>query len=139
MGTKPKSALFARFKTDEDREENGVWVDFGDDIKVKVRRFKSRASQDARKELEKPHQDVIRRGGLSEEQAQELLLRQMAKAIIVDWQGVTDEKGEPLPCTEDAKYSILKALPEFRDEVFGISIDRDAFKAKVDADAEGNS
>lgn len=134
-----KSALHARFAMDAGREENGVWVDYGDGISVKIRRFKSRASQEARRELDKPHADVIRRGPLPEALAEELLVKQMAKAIIVDWKGVTDADGNPLECTEEARYAILKELPEFRDEIFALSVERDHFKAKADQDGTGNS
>lgn len=133
-----KSALFSRFKTDETKEEQGIWVNFGDGIRIKVRRFKSKASQDARKELEKPLTAEIRRGPLEEKVQEDLLIRQMAKAIIVDWEGVTDEDGEELDCTFDTKYQILKALPEFRDDIAAIALDRDSFKAALDEDAEKN-
>jgi hypothetical protein len=139
MMSHKSSALFARFKTDEDRQENGVWVDFGDGIKVKIRRFKSKASVAARKELDKPHTEVIRRGKLAEDVAEDLLVRQIAMGVIADWEGVTDENGNNVPNTTDAKYHILKALPDFRDEIFAISVEAEHFKAAVDADAEGNS
>jgi hypothetical protein len=138
--TKPKSALFSRFKTNTDKEENGVWEDLGDGIKIKIRRFKSRAAQEARKALEEPYQSRLRFGGkLTDEEAQEILVRQMSKAIIVDWDGVTDEEGNVLPCTEGAKYEVLKALPDFRDVVASLAIDRDNFVEKSSKDGEGNS
>lgn len=135
----PKSALFARFKMDEDKEEDGVWADFGDGIRVRIRRFKSRKVQDARKEVEKPYADVIRKGPLPVEVAEELLVKQMAKGVVSDWEGITDENGKVLSCTPANVEMILKALPEFRDEIFQTAIDRDAFKAALDEDAEGNS
>lgn len=133
-----KNSLFNRFKMDEKKEEQGVWVNFGEGLKVKVRRFKSKASQDARKELEKPFTAELRRGPLDEKIAEDLLLRQMAKAIIVDWEGVTDEEGNELECTFETKLDVLKALPEFRDEIVSIAIDRDSFKAALDEEAEKN-
>lgn len=138
MSEKKVSALYKRFKTDETKEEQGVWVNFGDGIKVKVRRFKSKASQDARKKLEEPFTAEIRRGPLDEKIAEDLLIRQMAMAIVVDWQGVTSEDGKELPCTFENKYEILKALPEFRDEIAAIAIDRDSFKASLQEEGEKN-
>lgn len=134
-----KNSLFSRFAMDDKKEEQGVWVDFGDGIKVKVRRFKSKASQDARKELEKPLTAEIRRGPLEEKVQEDLLIKQMAKAIIVDWKGVTDEDGEELDCDFESKYYILKQLPEFRDEIAAIALDRDAYKAGLDEEGEKNS
>jgi hypothetical protein len=132
------SKLFARFATDQDKEESGVWVDFGEGIKVKVRRLKSRASQDARKELDKPFANEIRRGKLSTDVAEDLLIKQIAWGVIADWQGVDDENGTPLPYSREAAYQILKKLPDFRDEVFAVSVDSEGFKAQDNADAVGN-
>lgn len=136
--TAKKSTLFTRFKTDEKKEEEGIWVNFGEGFRVKVRRFKSKASQDARKELEKPFTAEIRRGPLDEKIAEDLLIKQMAMAIIVDWEGATNEEGKSLPCTFENKYYVLKSLPEFRDEIAAIAIDRDSFKSASDEEGEKN-
>ena len=134
-----KSKLFAKFATDQDKEETGVWVDFGDDLKVKVRRLRSRKSIEVRKELDKPHVNEIRRGVMSPDVAEELLMRQVAGGVIADWKGVEDEDGTVLPYTPDNAYKLLKALPEFRDAIFQVSMDADAFKASDTEDAKGNS
>lgn len=134
-----KSKLFAKFATDTNREEAGTWVDFGDGVKFRIRRFKSKASLDARKELDKPFTDELRRGKLDDRIAEDLLIKQMAYGVLADWQGVEAEDGTPLEFNRDNAYKILKALPDLRDEIFGIALDRESFKAKSDADAEGNS
>jgi hypothetical protein len=133
------SKMTARFATDENREEGGVWVDFGDDIRVKVRRFRSRKSIEVRKELDKPFADVVRRGTLPEGVAEDLLLKQMAKAIVADWEGVDLGDGEVVPCTEGNSLVALKKFPEFREAILQVSIEADNYRAKVDEDAEKNS
>ena len=133
-----KANLAAQFGTDKDKEEQGVWIPLADKIRVKIRRFKSKASQDARTEFQKPYIAMIRRDSLSEEVSVEILEKQMAKAIIVDWEGITDDAGNDIPCTYENKLAILKALPDFRDEIAALAIARDSFKAEDDADAEKN-
>ena len=76
------SKLWQRFATNEDTEENGVWVNFGDGIRVKVRRLKSRKSQEVRKELDKPFTNEIRRGSLDTKTAEDLLVKQIASGVI---------------------------------------------------------
>lgn len=134
-----KSKMFARFATDESREEEGVWVDFGDGIEVRIRRLSSKVSRDVRKRLEKPHGEAIRRGGLPEGVAEDILNRQIAEAVIAEWRGVDDEAGNALPCTVENKLRVIKALPEFRDEVLSVSIERDNYKAALNEEAEKNS
>ena len=133
-----KSKLFARFLTDQDREEAGVWVDFGDGIRIKVRRLRSRKSLDVRKELEKPFADQIRRAPLDDDTAQDLLLKQMSQGIIADWENVDLGDGVTVPYTVDNAYKLLKALPELRDAILQVSADADSYRAKVAEDTEKN-
>jgi len=133
-----KSALFSRFLTDDDKEQNGVWIDFGDGIRVKVRRLKSKRSLEVRKELEKPFLDQIRRGPLPSDTAEELLLQQMSRGLIVDWEGIDLGDGEVVSYSPARAYDVLKALPEFRDSIFSVCVDADNYRAQIDEDAEKN-
>lgn len=143
-----KSPLYDRFKTDQDKEESGVWTNFGGgdpdanppvpDIKVRIRRLKSKASIEARRELDKPHTNEIRRGALSNDLLEDLLLKQLSRGVIADWSGITDENGTPLNYSPDNAYRILKDLPDFRDEIIAIAMAADAFKDDVDKTTEAN-
>lgn len=135
-----KSKLFARFKTDQSREEEGVWIDFGDGIRVKIRRFSSKASVEIRNRLQKPYAEMLRRGGsLPDSVAEEILNRQIADGVIADWEGIEDDNGQPLSATSENKYKIITALPEFRGEIFSVSLERDNYKAALVEEAEKNS
>lgn len=138
-----KSKLLSKFRTDESKEEAGVWVDFGDGIRVRVRRLKSRKSIEFRKELDKPHADVIRRGSMDDKTAEDLLIRQIAGGVIADWEGVEDEDADgnaiAVPYTFDNAYSILKKASDFRDEILSVSVGADNYRNAVDKDAVGNS
>lgn len=133
------SKLFARFSTDDNKEEAGVWCDFGDGIRVKIRRIRSRKSQEVRKDLERPYQDQVRRGPLPEKLAEELLVNQLANGIISDWEGVDVGDGVEVPYTAANAVTVLTALPELRDEILRISMDADNFRKKVEVDGEKNS
>jgi hypothetical protein len=132
------SKLFARFKTDENKEEGGVWVDFGDGVKIKVRRLRSRKSLEVRKDLDKPFADQIRRGPLDDKVAEDLLIQQIAQGIIADWEGVDLGDGEIVPYTAGNAYTLMKALPELRDSILQVSADAESYRAKVDEDTEKN-
>ena len=133
------SKLHNRFKTDESKEEQGVWIDFGEGIRVRVRRIRSRFSQAVRLELEKPHSESIRRGPLPNDVAEDLMMKQIAKALISEWEGVTDEDGNVLECTYENKLAIIKELPELRDEILQVSMDRDSYKAAKNEESLKNS
>ena len=133
--------LNARFAMDSDREEQGVWVNFGGgdphaeppvpDIKVQIRRFKSKASAAARAELERPYVAEMRRGPLPQEVAEEILLRQLARGVIVNWSGIQDDNKQEIPYSPETAYQFVKTLPEFRDDIFNVSVERDVYKKRA--------
>lgn len=136
------SSLKVAFGTSKTKEEEGVWLYINDDIAVKIRRFKSRAAKDASKEFEKAYR-LPKGKSLTQAQTEELVTNIMAKAIIVDWKGVTDTvDGEEvaLECTFENKLSILNddEMEDFRTFVANAANERDMFQLEVDNDAKGN-
>jgi len=73
-----------RYNTDRNAEEDGVWVDYGDGVKVQVRRLSSRFSRDVRRKLEKPYSSQFRNRDMPDSLQEELLNKQIAKAIVVN-------------------------------------------------------
>lgn len=124
-----KTNIAASFAFDLNKAENGVWMPLTLDIKVKVRRFKSRVSQDARNKFMQPYAQVARRGQeLPENITNEVLNKQLAAGVIVDWKGIVDADGNEIACTFDNALELLTQLPDFRDAIFQLSIDAEAFK-----------
>lgn len=128
-----------KYKTDPDLENNGVWIDFGDDVHVKITRFGTTKSKEVRRRLEKPYQNFTRKGGIPDSVLEEILMKQIAEAIIVDWKGVTDEEGAVLDCTYDNRLTVLKKYPDFRDDVVLAASERDTFKTANVEDGAKNS
>lgn len=130
------SPLLTRFSNDTSKEEAGVWTDFGDGIRVKIRRIRSKKSQDVRKELDQPHVGDIRRGALPDNIAEDLLLKQTAAGVIADWEGIDfgnhakdfDLPEGSIPYTPENAYKVLKALPELRDEILQVSMSAESFR-----------
>lgn len=138
MADAAKKSIFEKFKTDETMEETGVWANFGDGIRIKIRRLKSKKSLDARRELDKPIANEIRRGTLSAEEQKDLAIKQVAYGVIADWEGVTNVDGEDIVYTAKNAYELLKALPELADLIIGISVEADNYREQVVADAVKN-
>ncbi len=139
MSVSAKSKLFRRFHVVEDKAENGAWVDLGEGIRFKLRRIKSKASQQVRERLNEPHIETIRAGKLSEDVAKDLLVEQLARGVIADWEGVQDpETGELVPYSAETAVAFLKALPDLAEEIFQHAISRDVFQEKMQDDAVKN-
>ena len=141
------SKFFDRYKTDRGAEEEGVWVDFGDGIRVKLRRLNSAKSKEVRRRLEKPFEKQYRNGREYPDSLQEELMnKQLAQAIVVDWEGIPelDQSGSPIdgkdmPCTPENVIRMVSQFPDFREEITTASLERATFQVEERKEREGNS
>lgn len=132
------NSLKMAFGTNKSKEEEGTWLDVTDEIRVKIRRYRSRAARDAAKEFAKQYAASGKRK-LTPDQETELTTKVMAKAIIVDWEGVTDGD-KAIPCTFENKFAILadEEMFDFREFISTAAMERELFAQELDEDAEGN-
>jgi hypothetical protein len=126
-------SFFKRYKTDQTLEENGVWVDLGEDVHVLVGRLTSKRTREVRRRLMKKYESMREMPPSLEDQ---INIQVMAESVLLDWRGVTDENNKPIPYSRDAAIKLLTELSDFRDEVAGASMRRDIFRAE---ELEGNS
>ncbi len=130
------------FKTNKLLEDDGAWVDINEltNSKVKIRRAKSEAVQKAYQRIlreEIGEANLRNPGAVTKEAAEKIAIRQIAEAIIVDWQIYDVDTGEDIPFDIDTAKELL-AIDDFREFVVQAAQDRDTFKDKNDRDAEGN-
>lgn len=97
-------------KTDPNLALDGVWIDFEDDARVKIAANGNPAHQRALAKHAKKFGNRLKRDPLA---GRELAAEAMADAIVLDWEGFT-ENGEPLPCTRENKIKLLN-IPAFAD------------------------
>lgn len=134
-------SFFDRYATDKSMEEEGTWVDYGDGLKVQVRRLNSTKSRDVRRKLEKPYVKQFRGQDMPDSIQEQLLNNQIAKAIVVSWEGVPnpDNPKEKLPCSEENVMMMITRYPDFRDDILAASMERATFQKEDLKAAEGNS
>jgi hypothetical protein len=141
---KLKTNLHRIFATDEHLEEGGAWVDVNElyGLKIKVRRLRSEASIKAYEDIvrESFGEAKIRRPeDLNAKQSGDILTRQLARAVLIDWKGVYDENGDEIPYSEEAALAALNEMKDFREFVYQAANERDTFREKADKDAAKNS
>lgn len=131
---------FSTFATDVESEENGKWFDLGDGARIKLRSFQSKRSQEVREALEAPYLAMKRTGkGIPQAEQEKLLIKQMAQAIVADWEGFTeDDDVTEIPYSPAAAEDKLNKFREFRNLVARLVTDDDAYKLQAKADAEKN-
>lgn len=101
------------FGTDQDLEKKGIWVVFGD-FKFKCARAGGSNARYAAlmAERARPFRAQINAELLQNKQAQDILVGVYADAVILDWEGVTDENEQPLAFTRDNVVKVLNDLPD---------------------------
>lgn len=135
------ASFLDRYSTNKDLEETGVWVDYSDGLKVKLRRLNSVKSREVRRRLEKPYTKGFRGQEMPESLQEELLNKQLAEAIVVDWEGVPnpDDPKQQLPCTQENVLMMVARFPDFRDDIIAASMERATFQQEQLKEAEKNS
>lgn len=125
------------YKTDESLETSGVWESIGNGIKVKVARFNNTNHKRIMEVLMKPHQHSLRNNTLAEDVAEELLIKGMAKAVLLDWEGL-EEDGVPVKYSNKESIRVLTEYKDFRSIVRSISESMEVFKHQDDEETEKN-
>lgn len=103
----------SKFKQNVSSAQEGVWVDVGDGLEVKIARMGNKKYNETIRKLSKPYKTAIRNGTLADSVFEEMQNKAIAEAILLDWTGLEDDKGEITYSTEEA-FNIL-SNPEFED------------------------
>lgn len=96
-------------KTDSQKSNDGIWVDFEEGIRLKVARLHNAEYDKYLQRISKPYLRKIRTNTLNRDITADLTKQAVAKHILLDWENIEDESGDPIP------YSSEKALEFFRD------------------------
>jgi hypothetical protein len=138
-----KTNLHAIFATDERLEEDGTWLDVNDfyGLKIKIRRLRSDAVLKAFEKIvrETYGEGKLRKpGDLTSDQSNEILRRQLAEAVLIDWEGLRDaETGDDIPYSKETSYQLM-GIKDFREFVYQAANERETFREKADKDAAKN-
>lgn len=118
--------MYASFRVDEKRKEEGVWLDYGD-FRIRV----GHAGQSNKRYMTymekalRPVRQAMNAGTLSNDRSLAIMADIFAKTVILAWEvsqtvdgktswveGIEGPEGEILPYDEDNVIATFKALPE---------------------------
>lgn len=133
------SNFLERYKTNEKLEEDGVWVDFGGGVRVKIVRVTSRRSRDVRRKLERQYAKKYRNQDIPPEVMETILVEQLAQAIVQDWEGVTDLEGRAMEFNQENARFIFRKFKDFREDVTSASLMKETFLDEMREEDLGNS
>lgn len=132
--------IYSRYKTDDDAELNGTWVDLGDGAQVKVARFGNTKHRELIAKLQKPYTSILKAGlEIPEDAKMKMAVESIASAILIEWRGIEDESGKEIPYSIEAAKKLLTELKDFRDTITYLAMQQETFRQTAIEEAAKNS
>ena len=128
-------------KTDLQKEDNGVFVDFELGIRLKIARARNSAYRKLMRELTEPHRKTIREDGMEIEALEDILKQVRAQTILLGWENIEDKADNPIEYSPEQALAFFND-PELRDFYTFVvmqSENMDNFKKELIEDSEKNS
>lgn len=127
------------FGTDKDLETHGVVIDYGE-FTVTIARAGG-SNQKFNRLLEaktKPHRRIIETENMDQKLANKLLMEVYAQTVVLDWTGVLDDEGNPIPFSAEACIEQFKDNKDFFDDIQSQATRAALFRTEVLAAESGN-
>ena len=134
----PKNFDLSTFKTNEEKEVEGVWETLDTGCEVKVARWGNARMNEYYQRFPRVVRQRIDSGQVSDDRSAEILAEVMANTILLDWKGMADE-GKPLKYSADNAQMALFKYKDFRVVVTEIAQDFKLFHDESVEDTVGNS
>jgi hypothetical protein len=109
--------------------DDGVWLVYSG-AKLKIGRAGSTEWLKAQEDLERPFKKRIEKGTLSATIKRDINIRNVARTILLDWDGVQDEDGKKVAYTEEIGFTALQDDPDLLEFVLDSALDNDNFRVK---------
>jgi hypothetical protein len=128
------------FALDQAKEQDGIWVELGAGIRIKVARVDNPAYTKALNKALAPYRHALRAGTLDDDTFKAVMARVVANTILVGWEGL-DYHGEPLPYSAKHAEMLLldPQLKPFYERVLQIANDQEAYRLQQEEEAAKNS
>ena len=128
-------------KTEPRAEAEGVAVEILPGLVVTVRSTATPAYRNAQARLLRPLARVVAAGmPIPAERQDEITARLLAEEVVVDWEGVADDAGQPIPFSPARAFEIFRdpAYRPFRDLVFEAANTAETFRRQFVEDVAKN-
>ncbi len=129
--------LRKEYYTDKEKEEKGVWEDFGDGCRVLIARANNPAFKESFKNATKPYRKQMVRGTFPDEKSSKIMIKVMAKTIVLDWENLFEGEDKIEYSIENA-IMVLTKYPEFREAISEVAQSAESYKVDLDNEEEEN-
>jgi hypothetical protein len=132
------SSLFKQFKTDTDKEQAGVPIQYGanDDGTIPTFNVRRRgpSNQQYAKALQRETEQYRRQiemNMLDEMISRQIMLKVFVATILVSWDNVQGEDGKLIPYSKDNAMKLFNALPDLYNDLVEQSGKLSLFRVEV--------
>jgi len=129
----------SKFRTSPTAAEDGVIVDCGDGLKVRIARTGNPKHQKELQRLTKPFLRQYQNKTISDELVMEHSLQAFVGTVLISWEGLTID-GEDVPYSREKALEILadKQYKDFRTMLEGLAEEAEVFRAQEVAETVKN-
>lgn len=131
-------SLYKTFKTDPSLETSGVDLNYGanesgEQIIIRIARAggANKAYEKALANKIRPIKRQIQTGTVAEATLKEIMREVYAETVILGWEGVEDENGDPLPFTSENAKKLFVDLPDLFSDIQGQAQEIAIFRTDV--------
>jgi len=118
----------------------GVWVEWKDGVRVKLRPLATSKTVELRKAATKKTFEFLNgRRNVVEETDDEQFNDLLQEHLIEDWDGFYDQNDKPVPCNAETKKAILDYFHEFRLFAVTAGQELEQYRQAAKEEAEKNS
>jgi len=112
-------SLYKLFKTDENLETDGIWLEYGQNekgepIRIKIARAggHNSAFSKALEKATRPYRKAIQTGMLDNKTADKLYKEVFADTVVLDWINVEGPDGKPMEFKRENVLKLFEDLPD---------------------------
>ena len=112
-------SIYDKFATDKKAEQEGITLDYGDGLKIKIARAGgSNVKYEKLVQARLKKYERQRQLDLLEIDTLRPILREVyAEAVVLGWEGVTDREGNPLPFNKANAVKLFEDLPDLFEDI----------------------
>jgi hypothetical protein len=133
-------ARLKAIRTDLDKIEDGIWVDYIEDIKLCVASVNNKAYREHKDRLLRPHLRQLRAKEIGSDQVLEIIKPAVAHHILKGWANIQNDQGADIPYSPETALEFFRdpTMRDFYDRVLEVAGEVNNYRGELLEDARGN-
>lgn len=134
------STFDSLFKSDDEKAKNGIPIEFGyNSKKERVVLYIAEAGNPNHEKAQRKYAKALENSRKHKDLYNEIICKIVAESILLDWEGVLDDAGNPIEPTFDKKFDALRSLRKLFLAVLDAASDATNFSIEGASDAESET